>query len=104
MGPARRACQTPRPPSPLAVHRAENLAATGRSHNEGIVAEKPGIRDAWLVAVFGAVALLPFLGQTHDVASHEIRHAEIGREMAASGDFLIPTLLGRPYQDKLPLM
>jgi 4-amino-4-deoxy-L-arabinose transferase-like glycosyltransferase len=24
--------------------------------------------------------------------------------MAASGDFLIPTLLGRPYQDKLPLM
>jgi 4-amino-4-deoxy-L-arabinose transferase-like glycosyltransferase len=54
--------------------------------------------------VFGAVALFPFLGQTHDVSSHEIRHAEIGREMAASGDFLIPTLLGRPYQDKLPLM
>jgi 4-amino-4-deoxy-L-arabinose transferase-like glycosyltransferase len=68
------------------------------------VVEKPHVRDALLVAVFGFAALFPFLGQTHDVSSHEIRHAEIGREMAASGDFLIPTLLGRPYQDKLPLM
>jgi 4-amino-4-deoxy-L-arabinose transferase-like glycosyltransferase len=46
---------------------------------------------------------LPFLGQTHYVSSHEIRHVEIGREMAVSGDFLIPTLLGQPYRDKLPL-
>jgi 4-amino-4-deoxy-L-arabinose transferase-like glycosyltransferase len=68
------------------------------------VVEKPRIGDALLVALLGVAALLPFLDQTREVSSHEIRHAEIGREMAASGDFLIPTLLGRPYQDKLPLM
>jgi 4-amino-4-deoxy-L-arabinose transferase-like glycosyltransferase len=66
--------------------------------------EKPRLRDVALVALVGAATLLPFLGQTHLVSSHEIRHAEIGREMAASGDFLIPTLLGEPYHDKLPLM
>ena len=66
--------------------------------------EKPRIGDALLVALLGFAALLPFLDQAHEVSSHEIRHAEIGREMAVSGDFLIPTLLGRPYQDKLPLM
>jgi 4-amino-4-deoxy-L-arabinose transferase-like glycosyltransferase len=61
------------------------------------------LRDLLLIALLGAATLLPFLGQTHYVSSHEIRHAEIGREMAVSGDFLIPTLLGQPYRDKLPL-
>ena len=66
--------------------------------------DKPRLRDTLFIALVGAATLLPFLGQTHEVSSHEIRHAEIGREMATSGDFLIPTLLGRPYRDKLPLM
>jgi 4-amino-4-deoxy-L-arabinose transferase-like glycosyltransferase len=65
---------------------------------------KPLLSDLLLIALLGAATLLPFLGQTHEVPPHEIRHAEIGREMAVSGDFLIPTLLGRPYRDKLPLM
>ncbi|HSD10324.1 MAG TPA: glycosyltransferase family 39 protein [Candidatus Binatia bacterium] len=62
------------------------------------------LRDVLLVAVVGAAALLPFLGQTHAVSSHEIRHAEISREMAQSGNFLIPTLLGHPYRDKPPVL
>ena len=62
------------------------------------------LRDVLLIAVVGAATLLPFLGQSHNVSSHEIRHAEIAREMAQSGNFLIPTLLGRPYRDKPPVV
>jgi 4-amino-4-deoxy-L-arabinose transferase-like glycosyltransferase len=62
------------------------------------------LRDVLRIAVVGAATLLPFLGQTHSVSSHEIRHAEIAREMAESGNFLIPTLLGHPYRDKPPVL
>ena len=67
-------------------------------------ADSVALRDVALVAAIAAIVLLPFLGQTHDVSSHEIRHAEIAREMAESGDFLVPTLLGRPYRDKPPVV
>jgi 4-amino-4-deoxy-L-arabinose transferase-like glycosyltransferase len=62
------------------------------------------LRDVLLIAAAGAATLLPFLGQTHAISSHEIRHAEIGREMAESGNYLIPTLLGHPYRDKPPVL
>jgi 4-amino-4-deoxy-L-arabinose transferase-like glycosyltransferase len=62
------------------------------------------LRDVLLIAAVGAATLLPFLGQTHAISSHEIRHAEIGREMAESGNYLIPTLLGHPYRDKPPVL
>ncbi|MBI2962393.1 MAG: glycosyltransferase family 39 protein [Deltaproteobacteria bacterium] len=61
-------------------------------------------RDLLFVVLVAAAALLPFLGQTHEVSSHEVRHAEIGREMAESGDFLVPRLLGVPYRDKPPVL
>src|SRR5262249_15335477 len=62
------------------------------------------LRDVLLIAAIGAATLLPFLGQTHDVSSHEIRHAEIGREMAESGSSLTPTLPGRRYRDRPPVL
>jgi len=57
-----------------------------------------------LITAVGLATLLPFIGQTRDLSSREIRHAEIAREMAVSGDFLVPTLLGRPYCDKPPVL
>ncbi|MBI5396061.1 MAG: glycosyltransferase family 39 protein [Verrucomicrobia bacterium] len=61
-------------------------------------------RDLMWIAVAGLLSLLPFLGQTRDLASREVRHAQIAREMAASGDFVVPTVLGREYPDKPPVM
>ena len=58
----------------------------------------------WIVVALALAAFLPFLGQTRDVAAREIRHAEIAREMAVSGDFVVPTLLGREYDDKPPVL
>src|SRR4029077_16574087 len=61
-------------------------------------------RDAGLVAAVGLATLLPFLGQTRDIAARELRHAEIAREMAESGELLVPTLFGREYAAKPPVM
>ena len=62
------------------------------------------LRDCALVAALGLATLLPFIGETRDVGTHELRHAEIAREMAESGELLVPTLLGREYVDKPPIM
>jgi 4-amino-4-deoxy-L-arabinose transferase-like glycosyltransferase len=62
------------------------------------------LRDCALVVALGLATLLPFVGQTRDVGTHELRHAEIAREMADSGELLVPTLLGREYVDKPPVM
>jgi 4-amino-4-deoxy-L-arabinose transferase-like glycosyltransferase len=60
--------------------------------------------DLLLIAFVGIVTLLPFLGQLRDISSHEIRHAQIAREMAERRDFLVPTLLGNEYREKPPVM
>lgn len=57
-------------------------------------------RDLAVLVLIGLCSLLPYLGQVQDLASREIRHAEIAREIAASGQFLVPTLLGEVYIDK----
>src|SRR5205814_4695756 len=61
-------------------------------------------RDVCLVVAVGLATLLPYLGQTRDIAARELRHAEIAREMAESGDLLVPTLFGREYAEKPPVM
>ena len=64
----------------------------------------PWWRDLLWIAAVGLLALLPFLGQTRDLASREVRHALVAREMADNGDFLMPTLLGVMYPRKPPVM
>ena len=61
-------------------------------------------RDVCLIVAAGLATLLPFLGQTRDIAARELRHAEIAREMAESGELLVPTLFGREYAAKPPVM
>lgn len=60
--------------------------------------------DLLLLVVVSACVLFPALGQNRDWASREIRHAEIIREMAESGNFLLPRLMGNVYCDKPPIM
>src|SRR5258707_69276 len=60
--------------------------------------------DLLFLALLAAATLLLFLGQNYHWASREIRHAEIMREMAENGDFLIPHLMGKVYVDKPPVV
>ena len=64
--------------------------------------ERSSVHVAALV-LYGALAFLPWLGQELDLANREGRHAEIAREMARSGRFLVPTNCGELYKDKAPL-
>ena len=60
--------------------------------------------DVLMLAAIAAAACLPALGQQQYLGHREIRHVEIIREMAESGDYVIPHLLGRVYHDKPPVM
>jgi 4-amino-4-deoxy-L-arabinose transferase-like glycosyltransferase len=51
----------------------------------------------------GIAIFLPGLGQEMSVSNSEANHAEIARNMAATGNYLVPRLCGRPYIDKPPL-
>lgn len=64
----------------------------------------PLVFDLLLLLAIGGTILFAFLGQNRNWASREIRHAEIMREMAESGDFLVPRLMGEVYHDKPPVM
>lgn len=55
------------------------------------------------LVLYGLLALLPGLGQEVDLANREARHAQISREMAVTGRFLVPHICGELYPDKAPL-
>src|SRR3990172_12617766 len=65
---------------------------------------RPHLLDLLILAAVSAFVIFPALGQNRHWASREIRHAEIIREMAESGDYLVPKLLGKTYHDKPPVM
>ena len=65
---------------------------------------RPHLLDLLILAAVSAFVIFPALGQNRHWASREIRHAEIIREMAESGDYLVPKLLGKTYYDKPPVM
>src|SRR3990172_9518199 len=66
--------------------------------------QKPHYFDLLILVAVSALVIFPALGQNRHWASREIRHAEIIREMAESGDYLVPRLLGKTYYDKPPVM
>lgn len=70
-------------------------------------AEKMRIETAslrrWLLSAFAVLALFYNLGGRGLNEPDEGRFAEIGREMAASGDWLTPRLNGVPHLSKPPL-
>ncbi len=62
------------------------------------------LRNAWLAALacFVLVYIIP-LGARPFIIPDEVRYAEIAREMAESGDWVVPRLNGIRYFEKPPL-
>ncbi len=67
------------------------------------VKRSPWQIDLLGLALLSGVVLFLGLGQNYHWASREIRHAEIIREMVASGDYLLPRRMGKLYFDKPPV-
>ncbi len=53
--------------------------------------------------VAGCAIFLPELGRDEYMSGTEARHAEIAREMAETGRYMVPHSVGRAYTDKPPL-
>ena len=56
-----------------------------------------------LLTALGIAVFLPELNQRKWVDGREGRHAEIAREMAETGQYLVPQSMGIPYTEKPPL-
>ena len=65
---------------------------------------QPNRRDRVLLLVLALAVAFPFLGSFGLLEPDEGRFAQIGREMAASGDFLVPRLNGIEQFYKPPLV
>jgi 4-amino-4-deoxy-L-arabinose transferase-like glycosyltransferase len=64
---------------------------------------EPAALRRWLLSAFAVLALFFSLGGRGLNEPDEGRYAEIGREMAATGDWLTPRLNGVPHLSKPPL-
>jgi 4-amino-4-deoxy-L-arabinose transferase-like glycosyltransferase len=65
---------------------------------------KAGRIDRWGLALVAALVAFPFLGSFGLLEPDEGRFAQIGREMAANGNFLVPYLNGIEQFYKPPLV
>jgi 4-amino-4-deoxy-L-arabinose transferase-like glycosyltransferase len=66
-------------------------------------AKRAALRDCALLLLAGAAFFLPALASRDVWQPLETRYATIAREMAETGDWLLPRINGEPYQDKPPL-
>jgi 4-amino-4-deoxy-L-arabinose transferase-like glycosyltransferase len=76
------------------------------THPSHLPPARPGwttARAFWVAAV--AALLISFAGVFDHAlwTPDEPRDAEVGREMAVSGDYVVPTLAGQPFLEKPPL-
>ena len=62
------------------------------------------LRDLLLLALLGALLLLPGLGRRDVWNPDEARYAEVAREMRLSGSWAVPRLNGEVYTQKPPLL
>jgi len=67
------------------------------------VSARQVLADVLLVMALALAVGLPALGLQLGVDGNEARHAQIAREMFATGEWLVPHQLGKPYIDKPPL-
>lgn len=65
--------------------------------------KRTGLFDPALLLIAGAAFFLPALASRDLWQPLETRYATIAREMAATGDWLLPKINGEPYGDKPPL-
>jgi 4-amino-4-deoxy-L-arabinose transferase-like glycosyltransferase len=69
----------------------------------------PGLRFALsrkaaaIIILYGATLLLLMPGARWSINTHEMLYAQSAREMVASGNWIIPTLVGLPRVEKPPL-
>ncbi len=71
---------------------------------EGSGGDRLGRRWAAAVVGLAALGLLPGLGGSTRLSYHEAIVAQGAREMIAAGAWLVPTLDGRPWLEKPPLL
>ncbi len=64
------------------------------------IANEPARRDWIALGLLALLVLGAWLGRLDLLDPDEGRHAEIAREMIASGSFLTPRLQGEPYHHK----
>lgn len=68
-----------------------------------MIPKKLPLPDIWIVALWGAILFIPFLGAVHLFDWDEINFAESAREMLVSGNYQQVQINFEPFTEKPPL-